>query len=47
MASEATSQVESSFCRRTKNLEKNPKANDTSLVTVHSEATECNENYMR
>ena len=44
MASEATSQVESSFCRRTKNLEKNPKANDT-LVTVYSEATEYNENY--
>ena len=43
--SEVTSNVESSFCRRINNLDKNPKANGTTLVTVYSEATECNENY--
>ena len=37
------SKVESSFCRRTKNLEKNPKAIVATLVTMYSEATECNE----
>ena len=45
MASEVASNVESSFCRRTKNLEKNPKTNGTALVTVYSEAAERNENY--
>ena len=47
MTSDVTPKVEPSFCRRTKNLDQNPKANDTTLVTVYSEATECNENYMR
>ena len=47
MTSEVISTVEARFCRRTKNLEKNPKANGTTLVTEYSEATEYNENYMR
>ena len=46
MTSEVTSNVESSFCHRTKNLEKSPKTNGTTLVTVYSEVTECNENYI-
>ena len=35
-----------SFCRQAKDLEKNPKANDITLVTMYSEPTECNESYI-
>ena len=48
MTSEVMLNIESSFCLRTKNLEKNPKTKGTTseyTATVYSEAAECNENY--
>ena len=46
MTSEVMSNVESSFCHRTKNLEKNPKTNGTTLATVDSESIKCNGSYI-
>ena len=46
MAPKSVSEEQSSFCRRTKNLEKNTKANVNTLVTVCSESTRCNEIYI-